>query len=98
MSWSDGLVPSPIFRAMNRPSLFMGGDRELVLMTFLITFALIFVSLKPIVAIIGLSLSVVIIQALRIMAKADPNMRFVYMRHIKYRAFYRKSSTPFIKG
>ncbi len=35
--------------------------------------------------------------ALRLMAKADPLMRQVYLRHIKYRSYYRPTSTPWRK-
>jgi type IV secretory pathway TrbD component len=31
------------------------------------------------------------------MAKADPLMRSVYLRHVKYRATYRPTSTPWRK-
>ena len=35
-------------------------------------------------------------QALRIMAKADPIMSVVYLRHIRYLPYYRAHSTPFV--
>ena len=36
----------------------------------------------------------VAVAALRMMAKADPLMRRVYIRHISYKTFYRATSSP----
>jgi hypothetical protein len=33
--------------------------------------------------------------AFRLMAKADPKMRHVYLRHRRYKAYYPARSTPF---
>lgn len=77
-----------IHPAVNRPNQLLGGDRELVLSAALIT------------ATLGLSLGtwwgVVLavlfwigaIGALQRMGKADPQLRQVYLRHIRYRQFY----------
>ncbi|MFR1533871.1 MAG: conjugal transfer protein TrbD [Bilophila wadsworthia] len=43
----------------------------------------------------GLTLWVFSLFVLRLMAKADPQMRFVYLRHIRYAAYYPARSTPF---
>ena len=43
----------------------------------------------------GLTLWVFSLFVLRLMAKADPLMRFVYLRHIRYAAYYPARSTPF---
>ena len=37
---------------------------------------------------------IVAMGALRVMAKTDPMMRQVYVRHIGYRPTYRPTSTP----
>jgi len=94
---SNQVMTTPIYKAMNRPNLFMGGDREIMLVTLLIVFTLTFTSLKPSVAIFALVFSSVTIQVLRVMAKADPNMRKIYLRHRKYKAHYKAASTPFMK-
>lgn len=83
-----------IHRALSRPNLLLGGDRELVLLTGLATIILIFVVLTVYSALIGLAIWILTIGALRLMAKADPLMRKIYMRHIRYRRVYRPSSTP----
>jgi type IV secretion system protein VirB3 len=72
----------------------MGADRELVLVTGLAAAILIFVVLTLYSALFGIAVWIVVIAALRMMAKADPMMRKVYARHISYRPHYRATSTP----
>ncbi|NWO86463.1 conjugal transfer protein TrbD, partial [Escherichia coli] len=55
---------------------------------------LIFVVLTWYAAIFGLALWLVAIAALRMMAKSDPLMRRVYLRHVSYKSAYRATSTP----
>ena len=88
------LTRSRIHRALSRPNHLMGADRELVLLTGLATAILIFVVLTWFSALFGIAIWIVVIGALRIMAKADPMMRQVYVRHIGYRPSYRPTSTP----
>jgi len=88
------LTRSRIHRALSRPNHLMGADRELVLLTGLATVILIFVVLTWFSALFGIAIWIVVIGALRIMAKADPMMRQVYVRHIGYRPSYRPTSTP----
>lgn len=88
------LARSRIHRALSRPNHLMGADRELVLLTGLATTILIFVVLTWFSALFGIAIWIVVIGALRIMAKADPMMRQVYVRHIGYRRSYRPTSSP----
>ncbi|KWV42289.1 conjugal transfer protein TrbD [Rhizobium altiplani] len=90
----SNLVRSRIHRALSRPNLLMGADRELVLLSGLAAIILIFVVLTWYAAIFGLALWLVAIAALRMMAKSDPLMRRVYLRHVSYRSAYRATSTP----
>ncbi|HBF28531.1 conjugal transfer protein TrbD, partial [Rhizobium sp.] len=83
-----------IHRALSRPTLLFGADRELVLMTGLIAVILIFVLLKPITAVLGIAIWIMVVGLLRMMAKADPFMRRVYLRHIRYKHYYRPTSSP----
>ena len=83
-----------IHRALSRPALLFGADRELVLVTGLASAILIFVILKVVAAILGVLTWIVVVGVLRMMAKADPLMRSVYLRHIQYRAYYRPTSSP----
>lgn len=86
-----------IHRALSRPTLLFGADRELVLMTGLTSVILIFVVLTLISAAVGFTIWVVVVGLLRIMAKSDPLMRQVYLRHMRYRAHYRPTSSPWRK-
>lgn len=88
------LARSRIHRALSRPSHLMGADRELVLLTGLATVILIFVVLTWFSALFGAAVWITVIGALRVMARADPMMRQVYVRHIGYRPSYRPTSTP----
>jgi type IV secretory pathway TrbD component len=77
-----------IHQSLNRANQLMGGDRELVLISILTSVALGF----SLASWWGLGLALACysgaMAVLRRMGKADPMMRHVYMRHIRYRAFY----------
>ena len=91
---NSSLQRTRIHRALSRPNLLMGADRELVLVTGLASIILIFVVLTWVSALFGLAVWTVIVGLLRMMAKADPQMRRVYLRHITYRPHYRPTSSP----
>ena len=83
-----------IHRALSRPNLLFGADREMVLVTGLAAVILIFVVLTPISAIVGIAIWMLVIGLLRMMGKADPLIRKVYLRHIRYRSSYRPTAAP----
>jgi type IV secretory pathway TrbD component len=91
---SSSLRRNPIHRALSRPNLLMGADRELVLITGLLAVILIFVVLTVYSAIFGIAVWIVIVGVLRVMAKSDPLMRQVYIRHISYRTNYKPTASP----
>lgn len=62
----------PIRRCGNRPSLFMGGDRELVMFSGLLSAILIFAAQDWVAALFGIALWFLSLKGLRLMAKADP--------------------------
>ncbi|MBS4005977.1 MAG: conjugal transfer protein TrbD [Afipia sp.] len=93
----SNLHPSRIHRALSRPNLLLGADRELVLMTGLAAVILIFVVLTWFSVLLGLLVWSGIVGILRMMAKVDPMMRQVYLRHIRYQPRYRPTSTPWRK-
>lgn len=90
----SNLTRTRIHRALSRPNLLMGADRELVLVTGLAAVILIFVVLTWYATLLGMAIWMVAVAALRMMAKADTMMRKVYIRHIRYRPSYRATSTP----
>lgn len=85
----------PIRRAGNRDNLFMGGDRELVMFSALLAFALVFSAQDLKATVIGISLWIGALFVCRLMAKSDAKLRFVYLRHRKYKNYYPARSTPF---
>jgi type IV secretory pathway TrbD component len=70
----------PIRRAGNRHNLFMGGDRELVMFSGLLAAILVFATQEWIALCLGIGLWFISLWMLRTMAKADPQLRFVYLR------------------
>ena len=88
------LATARIHRALSRPNHLMGADRELVLLTALATVILIFVVLTWFSVMLGIAIWIAVVGILRIMAKADPMMRQVYLRHIGYRPAYLTTSSP----
>lgn len=85
----------PIRRAGIRLSLFMGGDRELVMFSGLLATILIFAAQDWRALIAGVVIWFAALWMLRLMAKADPNMRAVYLRQRTYQSYYAPRSTPF---
>lgn len=85
----------PIRRAGNRNNLFMGGDRELVMLSGLLAVVLIFSVQSIAAAVLGVSLWFTALFILRQMAKADPRLRHVYLRNRRYQPYYAPRSTPF---
>lgn len=85
----------PIRRAGNRTNLFLGGDREIVMCIGLLAFALIVLGQEAIAVSAGTMLWVVGVYLCRLMAKKDPALRHVYLRHRRYCRYYPARSTPF---
>lgn len=91
----------PIRRAGNRTNLFMGGDREMVMFAGLLSATLVLATQDFVAIASGIALWFFSLRALRMMAKADPYMRQVYLRQRRYKSYYPARSTPFyeqIKG
>lgn len=89
------LAAIPFRRVGNRASLFMGGDRELVMFTGLLAFALIFSAQDWVASGFGLVMWVSLLWVWRALARRDPLMRSVYMRHRRYARHYAPRATPF---
>ncbi|CZP17699.1 TPA: conjugal transfer protein TrbD [Legionella pneumophila] len=85
----------PIRKCGNRPNLFMGGDRELVMFSGLLSAILVFAAQDGLAALCGIALWFLSLKGLRMMAKSDPFMRAVYLRQRSYQAYYPARSTPF---
>ena len=81
-----------IHQSANRPNLLLGADRELALVMIMVAAGLAF-SLATWWG-VGLAVAFWIgsIAVLQRMGKADPLLRQVYLRHIRYAGFYRAKS------
>jgi type IV secretion system protein VirB3 len=77
-----------IHQSTNRPNLILGGDRELVLVMVMVSVALAFSLASWWGVLLSAALWIASVAVLQRMGKADPLMRQVYFRHIRYRAFY----------
>lgn len=84
----------PIRRVTHRENLFMGGDRELVLFTGGVAAALILTAQTVLATVVGIGVWIGVLYVLRLMAKADPKMRGVYLRSLRYAGYYPPRSTP----
>lgn len=86
----------PVRRSSNRPNLFMGGDRELVMFAGLLAGVLVFSAATWYSASYGIFSWFAALALFRWMASKDPLMRQVYMRHLRYyQRCYLARSTPF---
>ena len=65
------------------------------MMSGLLAGALIFSAQELRAGIFGIAMWFAALYAFRLMAKADPKMRFVYMRQRLYKKYYPARSTPF---
>jgi type IV secretion system protein VirB3 len=77
-----------IHRALYRPNLFLGGERELVMITAVVCTGLPVSSLNLIAAVVGLGLWILLTGIFRMMAKADPYMSRIYRRQLQYAGYY----------
>lgn len=78
----------PIHRSLNRPNLILGGERELVLMTMLIGALIAFTASSWMQVGIGAAFWVFLHALLVEMAKHDPVMSKIYLRHVRYKSYY----------
>lgn len=73
----------------------MGGDRELVLCSMVVFITMIFTSMNVFIIAASIGMLLLIIHGLRIVAKSDPQMRSIYLRHIKFKPYYPAQSQTF---
>jgi type IV secretion system protein TrbD len=81
-----------IHQSCNRHNLLLGCDRELVLLLALLAAMLIFALVTWWGIVAGILLWLGAVGVLSRMGKADPMLRHVYIRHVKYRPYYAAKS------
>lgn len=91
----DELRSVPLHRALTRPQLFAGGEREPMLLLILVCFSLIFIGLSWFTVLGAFVFYFFGVLILRLMAKRDPLMSGIYRRHVGYRRFYAARPTVF---
>lgn len=79
----------PVHRALTRPVLLGGADRELVLANGVVVVALLLgIGLSWYTVAVSASLLVIGHWGLVLLAKHDPEIRRVYVRHVRLAAYY----------
>ena len=83
-----GIRETAIHQSANRPVQLLGSDRELVLASALIAITVGFCLATWWGVFLGVGFWIAAVVVLRRMGKADPLLRHVYLRHVRYRPFY----------
>ena len=78
----------PIHQSAHRPTLIRGCDRGLILSALFAAFCLAFSLLTVWGFAVSAALWLGAVAVLSRMGKADPLLRHVYLRHLRYRAWY----------
>jgi type IV secretory pathway TrbD component len=81
-------------RVLHRPALFLGGEREPVLLTAVIAGGVAVSGMNAVSFLAGAVLWFASIPLFRWMAKADPRMTKIYLRQLQYRGYYPARSRP----
>ena len=79
---------TPIYRALHRPNLFLGGERELVLITAIACAGVGVSSLTVFGAVASLFIWSLCIGLFRLMAKSDPQLSRVYLRQLRHQPYH----------
>lgn len=90
----SGLRQTPLYRALHRPQLVMGGDRKLMIVALGLVALMVLVSANKVTIVIGLLILAISLYGLRKAAKYDPMFRLVGLRHLKYKGYYAPFSRP----
>ena len=74
--------------SLNRPVLLLGGERKPVIVSALLSLMLLLSDMNVCRFFLALGLWLLLIAALRLMAKADPCLIKIYLSRLKYKAYY----------
>lgn len=94
---SDRLEQHTIYGVGSAAPLVLGCDREMVMLSALLSVVIAYAGGSLMFIALACLMFFVLVRLLRIMAKADPRMRFKAIRHIKLasQSVYRARATPF---
>ena len=90
--------PLPIHQSLHRHAHILGAERELVMTSALVALLVGVGGLTAVSVTSAVGFWIAAVFALRRMAKADPIMSRVWLRHIKQQDFYRAKSGRWREG
>jgi type IV secretory pathway TrbD component len=82
----------PIHVSLIRPILLMGAERELVLISAIISAVLVMSLERLLFTVVGVVFWGLSLASLQRAAKSDPQFSRVYLRHTRYRGYYAAQS------
>ena len=91
------MIRATIHKSVIRHPHVMGGDREIILVSILISVASIMILMNVQSIIFGFGLSLFAVPIAQKIYKTDPLLKDLYIRYIKYKSYYPNRATPFIK-
>ena len=91
------MITSVIHKSVIRHPHVMGGDREIILVSLLISVASIMSLMNFQSMIFGFGLSMFSVPVAQKIYKTDPLLKDLYIRYIKYKTYYPHRATPFVK-
>ena len=78
----------PVSSSLNRPILLLGAERKPVIIILVLTALMILSDISLFKILLGLVFWAFAMGLLRLMAKVDPHLIQIYLRRLKYKAFY----------
>jgi type IV secretion system protein VirB3 len=84
----------PIHQSFLRPLLILGAERELVILSAILSAMLVFSLANVYFAGVGVLLWLSSVAVFQRLAKLDPQMSRVYVRHVRYRNYYPAGGHP----
>ena len=87
----------PIHQSIHRHDLVLGGERDLVLYAGLLAVILFVTGMSLVATGLALAVWLACLAALCRMAKADPMMSGIWVRHIRQQDYYPAHSSPWVR-
>ena len=84
----------PVHQSFLRPLLMLGAERELVILSAILSAMLVFSLANAYFAGLGILFWLSSVAVFQLLAKIDPQMSRVYVRHARHRNFYPASGHP----
>lgn len=81
-------IRTRVRQSLLRPMLVLGGERELVFTSGMLAATLVLAFGDLVLAAVGIAFWIVVLFLLQRMAKHDPQLSRVYIRHLNKRVFY----------